>query len=425
MIRLIQRTLLFATIFLCISQFGKHFWPDFSYVSGIRVDYLSPTLYLSDLLIGLLGVFSFRSLLISGALYLKKFPLVVLMSIGALLASCLLAQQPLVALYGLVKVIEMAFFGYMVYHLLSQKDFSVLATVIAGAVSVQTMLVIWQFLAQSSVGGLWYYLGERSFSSGTVGIATVSIYGQELLRAYGSFPHPNVLAFFMFLSSLVLMVYATYTPQRWEKIGSGIIAACAVLALFLTFSRLTILLFIAAIVFLVYKRVFSAKIGGVVLLVCVLGIVAMLPRFSFSFFTSPDFTYRVQLALIALDILKQHLLFGVGLFNYFMLELPYQKEITPVLLQPVHNIYLLVLLQLGLIGSVPVILFFKNTSKQWITLMRGVSSQNPLSLVALILFAAVLIIGMADHFFLTLQQGMLMLSLVIGLVWMVGKKAKG
>src|ERR1035437_10261792 len=33
------------------TQLGKHFWPNFSYVYGIRIDYLSPTLYFTDLLV--------------------------------------------------------------------------------------------------------------------------------------------------------------------------------------------------------------------------------------------------------------------------------------------------------------------------------------------------------------------------------------
>ena len=37
------------------TQLGKHFWPNFSYVYGVRIDYLSPTLYFTDILI--IGLF--------------------------------------------------------------------------------------------------------------------------------------------------------------------------------------------------------------------------------------------------------------------------------------------------------------------------------------------------------------------------------
>src|SRR3989338_6605244 len=40
--------LIFLFIFLLPTQLGKHFFLDFSSISGVRVDYLAPTLYLAD-----------------------------------------------------------------------------------------------------------------------------------------------------------------------------------------------------------------------------------------------------------------------------------------------------------------------------------------------------------------------------------------
>src|SRR6266704_691714 len=50
-----MENLLFSLLILFLpTQFGKHFWPSFSIIQGIRVDYLSPTLYFTDILIILL-----------------------------------------------------------------------------------------------------------------------------------------------------------------------------------------------------------------------------------------------------------------------------------------------------------------------------------------------------------------------------------
>ncbi len=35
-------------------QLGRHFWPKWSYVMGLRIDYLSPTIYLTDILVFLI-----------------------------------------------------------------------------------------------------------------------------------------------------------------------------------------------------------------------------------------------------------------------------------------------------------------------------------------------------------------------------------
>src|SRR6266704_5882454 len=49
-----ERFIFYSLILLLPTQFGKHFWPDFTIVSGIRIDYLSPITYVTDLLITLL-----------------------------------------------------------------------------------------------------------------------------------------------------------------------------------------------------------------------------------------------------------------------------------------------------------------------------------------------------------------------------------
>src|SRR3989338_9410931 len=58
----IENALFFLTLLFLPTQLGRHFWPSFSYILGIRTDYLSPTLYLTDILILLLFIFFIASL---------------------------------------------------------------------------------------------------------------------------------------------------------------------------------------------------------------------------------------------------------------------------------------------------------------------------------------------------------------------------
>src|SRR5476649_2203358 len=46
-----SKLLSYLLIFLLPTQLGIHFWPNFSLLLGIRVDYLSPTLYVTDVVI--------------------------------------------------------------------------------------------------------------------------------------------------------------------------------------------------------------------------------------------------------------------------------------------------------------------------------------------------------------------------------------
>src|SRR5438105_4334390 len=54
---------IFLLLFLLPTQLGKHFWPEFSFVQGLRIDYLSPTLYVTDMLVGILFVLKFDELI--------------------------------------------------------------------------------------------------------------------------------------------------------------------------------------------------------------------------------------------------------------------------------------------------------------------------------------------------------------------------
>ena len=47
----IEKLLLFLTILFLPTQLGKHFWPQFSFVYSLPIDYLSPIFYFWDLLV--------------------------------------------------------------------------------------------------------------------------------------------------------------------------------------------------------------------------------------------------------------------------------------------------------------------------------------------------------------------------------------
>ena len=55
----VKRILFKILVLLLPVQLSKHFWPLWSYISGIRLDYLSPVVYLTDILLFLLLSFWF------------------------------------------------------------------------------------------------------------------------------------------------------------------------------------------------------------------------------------------------------------------------------------------------------------------------------------------------------------------------------
>lgn len=106
---------------------------------------------------------------------------------------------------------------------------------------------------------------------------------------------------------------------------------------------------------------------------------------------------RVFLNTQAENILAKSPFFGVGLGNFIPnLE---RRE----LLQPVHNIYLLIATELGLVG-----LGLFSVGFGYLILRI----KNKLSIFCIL---AILITSLFDHYWLTLQQTALLASFVLGL----------
>src|SRR3989338_888017 len=92
--------LLFLFILLLPTQLGKHFFFDFSYLSGVRVDYLAPTIYLTDILALLLLFLNLKSVI---RWFINKKILILLL---ILLINLLFSQNIFISVYRYIKIIE-------------------------------------------------------------------------------------------------------------------------------------------------------------------------------------------------------------------------------------------------------------------------------------------------------------------------------
>lgn len=362
-------------IFILPVQLALHFWPNWTSVWGVRIDYLAPTIYLTDILVALLLILAYKNLKI-------KNVFVVLLIFAFLLINCFWAQNRGAAFYKLAKIVE--FFLLGIYVSRSAYSLRLTAYGLPLAVLYSSWLAIAQFVKQASLNGIFWWLGERTFNLNQPGIAKAVINGRLFLRPYAIFSHPNALAGFL-LVSLILTI-----PYWWKK--NRLFAVCyllfAVIALIFSFSR-SVWLTGAVIFFIFLLRKNSARfllIGEAI-------------------------GQRLILSQIAFQLIKLKPIFGVGL-NNFIVWLPYfwPKEETVRLLQPVHNIFLLIGAETGLIGLVVFCSFL-------ILSYRRIKSEN----IKLALLA-ILILGLFDHYWITLQQNQLLFTIILGLSW--GKSSR-
>src|SRR3989344_9035374 len=182
----IDKILIFLLILFLPTQLGKHFWPDFSFVNSIKIDYYSPTIYFWDLIL-VIAVFYF--LVIKRVKINKKALAVGIIFIVSQTISLISATNIGAGVVRLEQLFIMCVFGILIASL-SIKNYSkeIYWGLILGVLIESTLSVI-QFMLGHSIG--FWILGERTFSLSTLSIATFNYYGQIFLRPYGTFPHPN------------------------------------------------------------------------------------------------------------------------------------------------------------------------------------------------------------------------------------------
>lgn len=352
--------LFYLLVFLIPSNLAKHFILPSSYVSGSLVDYLIPTLYSNDILIILLLIFK----------PIKSVPKPVLVFLACLLPSVIWAASPLPAIYKWVKFLEIGLLIAWIRQYRPDWKKPLLAAVI-----FQSVLAVGQWFNQSSLVGYWFF-GEQPYTGATAGIDKITwLDGSLKIPPLGTTPHPNVLAGFLVVAS-----------SFWKGRTLPLLTA---FPLFLTFS-------LAAWLAVLIRHKWTLLAGLLALLIFSRYLTFLAPETSFS--------RRSQLSQMALNMFKDRPLTGVGLNNFTVVMDNYGLiPASTRFLQPVHNIYLLMLAETGLIGSLG-FLYLLWQGRSWLCSDR-VRPCHPVW--------ALLFLGLFDHWPLTLQTGLLLLAMAL------------
>lgn len=409
-------------IFLPV-QLGRHFFPDFAFIAGIRSDYLSPTIYLTDLFIVLMlavetvGFFQAKrdSLYTRASISFKRnskqWYFFLTLILYFVFTSLFIATNPQAALYKLLKITEYVYLAYFIIRLKPKLQESILS--LSVGVYYSTVVAIWQFLSRSSVGGLLWWLGERSFNLSTPGIAKTTISGEDILRPYATFPHPNVLGGFLAVMLPVILAVMIYrrdalTAKLYLYLNLTLVQG--LLALVFTFSRTAWLVsvFGFGLVFLANPKIIlkterrkktPLSVFYVILLLSILT-PFILPQ------TVDSFKERASFISTAVEMIKYQPIFGYGLNNFIV---HFYEFVLPTagiyIFQPLHNIYLLIFLETGLWGFIIALILI---SKIY---LRSFKSDY----LVFIGVVQLLLLGLFDHYLVTLQQGQLLLTVFISL----------
>ncbi len=403
-IRLIFPLYIFAFTFFIVSQLGKHFFFTFSYLSGIRIDYLAPTIYFIDILSLPLLFFSLKKFIEQLGL-IKKWVTknILFTSFFILLLAINFAfslSKPL-WLYGFARLLQftLLFFFFRLYRN-KKVVYSPLVWGLFLGACFELVLSLLQLSLRHSLQGWWYYLGERSFSIFTPGIAKAYFLGKEFLRPYGTFSHPNSLGGFYLLIYVFILTQSRISNVFLKRLFLFVTSALVLIS----FSRTAIVVYVGInLLYVIWngitcKTCFLAKISiAIVLITFTLGITGDINSLQ----KRTDF-FQKSLSIIALKPFT-----GTGIGSYLIAQHNYPQKFSTFFEQPVHNIFLLEIAQLG----IPLTLLFG-------ALIYMIMKNHIWKIHIIFPILVVLLTGSVDHYWFTLQQNLLVLAVISGIIFL-------
>jgi O-antigen ligase len=240
--------------------------------------------------------------------------------------------------------------------------------------------------------------------------------GENFLRVYGTFPHPNILAGFTLLC--IAAATALLLNKNKKYWLAGIVLAIASSLLAVTFSRSAWLgyLIFFLVVFIKSKSFNSKRIW----LAFSISIIAFgltlfplqelfLSRTAIPTSTVEKFSLsgRVWLSQKALEYIKEKPLNGIGSGSFVIQLAERAGEFNYV--EPVHNIPLLIFSELGLVGFILFMAIAALITKDLFV------TKDPSVIIIGALLVALGTIFLFDHYFWSLAPGRLMLGMALGL----------
>jgi len=389
-------------LLLIPTQLGKHFWVEWSFVHGIRNDYLVPIIYLADLV--WIGWMAGRGReVVAGLGKWRKYWWIGLL----IVANILVADNKGAAGYQwlrwgqwLITVVVISNYRSTILEKLK--------IVIPIWILTESWLGLAQVVNQGSLQGIFYWLGERRFTLATMGIAQMGWDGETILRAYGTFSHPNSLAGFLLVAVISWWKWRGKAPRDWRF---WLVMWSGLMGILLSGSRTVWLMTVVIMTdYLIRQKIKKEAWWGYVMMAVLGGLLivgVIRSDYQLSRFTGGwdklSWVKRTRLNQTAFKMIKDYPLLGVGLGN-FVVKLPdYQTGGNG---QPVHNLGLWWWSQTGIAGMI---------IWGWGLIKLGSKKMIKGDRWLVMVLITVIVTGAVDHYWVTLPQNRWLIAAVIGM----------
>ena len=238
----------------------------------------------------------------------------------------------------------------------------VFGLLLVGAV-LESLLGMWQFLSQSAFGST--LLGMSTYDSWQAGVSVLKNESGRWLRAYGTFPHPNILG--TYLGSILSGTVGYVVLRKKDRMTVWLPGMIPIMlaGLIVSFSRTAwagLVLGLAVLAFGVLWRGGlgqKRRLAKVLMTLTVSGGVftgilheTVFPRFESGVIGEEgSVADRTVLFHQAEGIISGQPFGGVGAGNYTLAVMHLHPEIPVWDVQPVHNVFVLVFAELGMVGG--------------------------------------------------------------------------
>jgi O-antigen ligase len=342
-------------------------------------------------------IFNFKELKIKSIKY-------VLLGIIFVILNFIVADNKLINFYWLLRIFQ----GISLIWMFSKINFDKIRFiwVFITSMGLSASLGIYQFLSQSAFASKW--LGLAVHSASVAGQSVIETGGERWLRAYGTFPHPNILAGFLVISLILSFYLYPRLKKIYQKNILVILSVISSTALFFTFSRGAWI----AVVIISFYYIFLLKKKKILPTVCLILFILLsviyLPLVKTRITGTERLEVKSNIERVSgytqsFEVIKKHPLLGVGAGNYTVELQKIYPDQSAWDYMPVHNIYLLLLAELGIINLL-ILMFLIYPFIERIF-------NSKLSYIFIFFFFFMFLF---DHYWWTLVSGMLIIFLLVG-----------
>ncbi len=397
------------------------------FINNSKLEYGTIIFYLSDLfIIFLFGFFIYSKYndFNNKELYKNKKPFlfkIIILFVFWLFLSIFWSQDKELATYFFIKLITAVALFFVTINL--KINIKKVFIIILISILLYSGLGLFQFFSQKTFSSTIFGLTEYNLSN--PGVSIVDTPEKRWLRSYSVFPHPNIFGgYIVVLLFFLIYIFLNKKYSNNKKVLLIISLTILFLSLITSFSRSAWLSFFIGLIIIFVFNLYKKNKESNLKLIKIFSLFLLITIIFYLIFPNTiksrllinnekenkSVVERVEYISQAKNIIKKNLLLGVGGGNYSSFNYIKDDIKQPGwYYQPVHNVYILIFTELGLIG---ILLFLTIIFYPLYFLIKNIKWIK--NIIPFVVILSMLVIMVFDHYLWTTHFGIILFWIILG-----------